>query len=1068
MLKNKRDFKVVSQNNNGLSDSELSDLYKMYSSMDGKHKKFKGSKEDYVKTVSELIKNFVDSSMNETSGLVGGVKLREILHKNKLKTTLPEQKRRITEKKDEIAAQRDIAYDIRRLQLATNPGRPRNLINESKRLTRKLRAIPATTIKDQKDRDERIRDIDQLRNEIETQQKGIEDIRGENITLREQIDSVARPYSDDERIFVQEQKQTIRTNKERIQSIANMVVSWGQRLEDIITISDMTDEFISKIRPTIPATKGELDIVRQKLLDFHEVARAGKAAIKQLLEPSKIDLRDLKNLYNEDIVTIKKIESSVLTNNNIKIRLAKKILNKEFPKGIDRSKRWIEGTLPATNKATGVYGEKQFDLVVNPFYRAKTNSDIPTFIGNPSQQYQKMVDYVVKYYTFVKSIFVQSGVGVDDDGELIKVFKDQKEGHADPKMNKTLLRNFLIAAPFEHLTELSPRGYAQRREFAGHLIALKRKTLVGTTKLGWSETEEGSYRSEQFVYWGYLARSEPDPIKRTCKQFELLSKIFSLESANERVDYNFQLYTGESKGRKTLDGVSMQKGTKKPQIDVDKIISIIAHAATVDDDGEVTYNSPNALFTLYKSDNNLAKFDETLPINNKKMESKLPFEVLLRLNLIKLIKASENEEFEVEAAKTAKQAYGLPIGTYGVIEELNNLIREYHRLRRVEDNPKDAGKYLSFKQNTAVKYVGHALLKSLFNIEFKDTVEKKEYDVMRAAVDKLRADDVRMTEALIQISKNPTQAKDIRKTVKDLTKITLDAEQLVELGDKATAISSLPTNKAKKAEIKTILKGYFGYDIKNRKNPSPPEQLKSGDIYSANLVSLDISQNHIAKEIEVVGYSKSLFTVNGKKLQPTAQNYSKFFIKSPENQKYNDHYQDFTGDIPTNYHFDKIDIEKPSLDVEGDFVPIKDDIKANIKGNMISRFKRLNDDEKLVIINSMIKKLKSKKGDKELYKFEELPGEYEQLKVVNYFTKKYPRKAGEMIAKIERTEDLGDSDDSESVDSVDEDEIEYKPDHEVYNEEEKDLEVIEDDDKAGDGRPNKKSKSYHKKVIKYY
>ena len=34
---------------------------------------------------------------------------------------------------------------------------------------------------------------------------------------------------------------------------------------------------------------------------------------------------------------------------------------------------------------------------------------------------------------------------------------------------------------------------------------------------------------------------------------------------------------------------------------------------------------------------------------------------------------------------------------------------------------------------------------------------------------------------------------------------------------------------------------------------------------------------------------------------------------------------------------------------------------------------------------------------------------------------------------------LGDSDDSESVDIVDEDEIEYKPDHEVYNEEEKDL-----------------------------
>ena len=71
MLKNKKDFKVVSprigspggikepQGSPGLSKPEIDKLFKLYSSMDGKHKKFKGSKEEYVLTVGGMVKNFL-------------------------------------------------------------------------------------------------------------------------------------------------------------------------------------------------------------------------------------------------------------------------------------------------------------------------------------------------------------------------------------------------------------------------------------------------------------------------------------------------------------------------------------------------------------------------------------------------------------------------------------------------------------------------------------------------------------------------------------------------------------------------------------------------------------------------------------------------------------------------------------------------------------------------------------------------------------------------------------------------------------------------------------------------
>ena len=85
MLKNKKDFKVVSPRiGGGLSKPEIDKLFKLYSSMDGKHKKFKGSKEEYVLTVGGMVKNFLDNigkeSPNDKQGTGKNANYKKVLY----------------------------------------------------------------------------------------------------------------------------------------------------------------------------------------------------------------------------------------------------------------------------------------------------------------------------------------------------------------------------------------------------------------------------------------------------------------------------------------------------------------------------------------------------------------------------------------------------------------------------------------------------------------------------------------------------------------------------------------------------------------------------------------------------------------------------------------------------------------------------------------------------------------------------------------------------------------------------------------------------------------------------
>jgi hypothetical protein len=164
-------------------------------------------------------------------------------------------------------------------------------------------------------------------------------------------------------------------------------------------------------------------------------------------------------------------------------------------------------------------------------------------------------------------------------------------------------------------------------------------------------------------------------------------------------------------------------------------------------------------------------------------------------------------------------------------------------------------------------------------------------------------------------------------------------------------------------------------------------------VYKDALVDLDISKEYIAKHIEVVGYSKALFTVNGVLQPATALNYSKFFVKEGGDRAWLDRYQDFTGDKPDNYSFKKIDIEAPIIDdPEGEFETL-DDVPARIKQTYKAEFDGKTPAEQLAIINKMIT-FETGNNDSN---YTALPSDYEIQKILRHFINKYPKQATEII-----------------------------------------------------------------------
>jgi hypothetical protein len=294
----------------------------------------------------------------------------------------------------------------------------------------------------------------------------------------------------------------------------------------------------------------------------------------------------------------------------------------------DEGKRYTITGVPEHSGISGVYKESAPKPgVKNPFYFPPRAGypEIKTEHGTPDEKFDTLIDYAYKYRTFFKKLL---------------------------KEDVTAAKNFLILAPFTEILEETPEGVTQRLRFTELLTSKGRNTIAGTFATEWGPNSEACYRSEKFIYWNILNKRGGTTLSAeeiAERNFELLGKILSLNLANQRVDYNFLYYTGESKGKKTLNGmefveaVDYKGSTVRPQVNLSKILQVLYSSASHHDIPDTTtkrlkIGKPEILFCVYRSDSRLNEYNSNDPTGV------LPYEIILSLNIANILKDRKNIE----------------------------------------------------------------------------------------------------------------------------------------------------------------------------------------------------------------------------------------------------------------------------------------------------------------------------------------------------------------------------------------------------------------------------------------
>ena len=185
------------------------------------------------------------------------------------------------------------------------------------------------------------------------------------------------------------------------------------------------------------------------------------------------------------------------------------------------------------------------------------------------------------------------------------------------------------------------------------------------------------------------------------ERLKALGKIFSVNQASGRVDYITQTYTGESKGKKTFAAI-VDKSSATPQVDLDKINAVILESSRIGADGNISFASPEILFTLYKSDAELNAFDETDRGEMGDPNKLVPFEVIFKLDLFKILQKENTQPEEkitntgggvirVETEERTRGKPGLKVVYENSAEKtlkdatLYDYIRAYHYYKSVDE-----------------------------------------------------------------------------------------------------------------------------------------------------------------------------------------------------------------------------------------------------------------------------------------------------------------------------------------------------------------------------------------------
>ena len=415
------------------------------------------------------------------------------------------------------------------------------------------------------------------------------------------------------------------------------------------TKTDLSEEQVEKLYKEY----GKIDSKQKKFKGTHrEYVNKVGGMIDHWLD-SVLSKRLSGSGYKEDleeILTLKRTEKErLVSSGDDTYDIDEEIKNIEKKLKIDRKvgklyplkeemfnpvNKQISGTKPHVRERA--YLEIPYDKVENPFLSKKPGFKTYLPGGTPRDKYSAMIDKLVQFEVIFSCL--------SDD--------------------VTARKNMLVLLPFEHIFELTPIGSKQRKIFSQHLASIGRSTIYGSEE--WNDASEASYRTEKFVFEKYISKGITDPTELMIEQFKILGKILSLEMYQNRVDFIFDFFTGDSKGKKSYDAIGSY--TARPlQVNLHKIMSVIFNS--IDPETNVIGN-PRILFTVYKSNNDINDYDESAPRGDEEGKDKLPFEIIAELDIKKILDLPGNEAYKRRIIRQFKHYETLTPG--GKQQMLNN------------------------------------------------------------------------------------------------------------------------------------------------------------------------------------------------------------------------------------------------------------------------------------------------------------------------------------------------------------------------------------------------------------
>lgn len=593
----KRNYKFIKNDLYHLSDADIEKLYSTYIEMDGKHQNFKGSKREYCSIISRMIKDWL-KAVNK-NGLSGG------------KGT----------SKGIIAKKIPIEKDIEKISEEIKDLRGK--IDEAESFIGK-------TYKNKKDRITKAYNpkIKEKEAEIEKLQKEIEEKKPKDakvILTIKQLMLDEKPFPGE---FTHEGKRTYETMKE----VAKGSIKTPREIQQIYDdVKIYTEENVPRwYKNYVGKTLDELKVYFDKLSQdrFNElndlyykpeffIPRLSKSKSKTKTVPVP-DIASIKEKLSKaecELETLKTDKEGALNENDA--QKSKAVADKtDFLASIEKLKGEIktkEIKIPGIDEEAKEYLEskkEKFDTEFRHYTAGLPSGDVVEF--DDAYKYRRVLEYLSK---------------IGDSGESF-----------------IAVQNFFMALPFPKILDVDKDGYKERKAFTTKISQYPYHRI----NFEWTPEMEKSFRSEYFVFWTCLAKNF-DNKETIVDNVKLAGKIFSKLLIEDPVDYSLKYFTGDSKGviTSTVENASGNLYARSAVVTLRKIFVILSESAVIEGGKVVKFNNPNLIFTYYRDISAMMEYSQ----DKIEFGGKVPYELLLKYSLVKLVESASEETQRKLSAK---------------------------------------------------------------------------------------------------------------------------------------------------------------------------------------------------------------------------------------------------------------------------------------------------------------------------------------------------------------------------------------------------------------------------------